>query len=100
MRPAVADPHPVVENVGRALEGADEFGVFPRYIEAVEPVEIDEGVAAIRQQMFPACMVLHLAEDFSGLDNNDPRPDLRKGNPAQDRILQALDIDLQEMDIP
>ena len=88
-----------VEDVGRCTEGLEQFVVFVGHVEAVNPVRVDEAVAAAQQIGFP--LDGHrLRRGTCRLDDDDPGPVRSPVVACEHLALEALDVDFQEVDLP
>ncbi len=101
LRPyAVGRAQEVVEHVGRGGEGGRQRVVaLGRHVVAVEPVEPDEAVVRVQQQLLPRVVGGDGGVGRGRLGQHDPGTERHEVGAFQHRPLRALDVDLEEVDV-
>src|SRR5205809_757694 len=76
-----------------------QFGMAGRNIVSVQSIKVDELIAFLEQQRLPFVVNRFTRMWSHRFQQNGPRANIRLAPTLQSRMLIALDVDLQPMDI-
>ena len=87
----------LVEHTGRCSQKGTEGSSVISKVETVEAIEQTEPIASFEENRLPGRIHLLRRTGSRGLHHDDPRSPLPEIDSPEHRLLEALDVDLQEV---